>query len=89
MQSVKSFVVALHRNEEGMETVQIIMIMAIAAMVLTGVNQVVGVSADKGNGGSQGGGLLGGVTNGIGKLLGGMSGGFGLGGIGKLIGGLF
>jgi len=80
---VRCIVEKLHRGEEGMETVQIIMIMAIAAMVLTGVNQIVGVNS----GGSTGSGLISMVTGGLSKLFGGE--GLGLGDLGGLIGGLF
>ena len=84
--AAKSFFQKLHQGEEGMETVQIIMIMAVAAMVLTGVNQITGISS---SGKTNGGGLIGAVTEGIGSLFDIGDGGFGLGGIGDLIGGLF
>lgn len=71
----------LHRDEAGMETVQIIMIMAIAAMVLMGVNKVTGVSLA----GDANGGLFQMVTSGLGKLFGGGV----FSGIGDAIGGLF
>lgn len=79
--AAKSFLQKLHEGEEGMETVQIIMIMAIAAMILTGVNSVVGVGS---SGTTTGGGLFEVVTKGLGGLFGGNA--FG---IGDVIGNLF
>lgn len=44
---VKSVVVRLHRDDSGMEAIQIVMTLAIAAMVCLGVAKVTGVgSAD-------------------------------------------
>lgn len=74
--AVVRFVKKLHSGEEGMETVQIIMILAIAAMVLTGVNSVAGFGGD---GKESGSGIFDVVTKGLGSLFGGN--GFGVGDI--------
>ena len=82
--TVVRFVERLHRGEEGMETVQIIMIMAIAAMILTGVGSVAGVKA---GGTPTGSGLLSVVSSGLGTLLGSSKGGGFLSGLTSVFGG--
>jgi len=63
------------RDEAGMETVQIILILAVAAMTLMGTQKMCGVSAGESkNSGIFGsvGGLLGGLLDkGVGSFLGG------------------
>lgn len=79
----RSFVARLHREEEGMETVQIIMTLAIAALVMTGVGSIAGVGS-----GSSGNSLLSGLGKTLGNLFGGggNGGGFSLGTITSLFG---
>lgn len=47
--SAKSVFVRFHRDDEGMEAVQIIMTLAVAALVVLGVTQITGI-LDKGDG---------------------------------------
>ena len=70
---VRSVAVRLHHDDAGMETVQIIMVLAIAAMVCLGVSKVSGVGAEGANG------------SGIFKVLGGIASKF-LPGIGEAFG---
>ena len=49
---VKSVVVRLHRDDSGMEAIQIVMTLAIAAMVCFGVAKVTGVGSDTAGAGS-------------------------------------
>lgn len=58
MASVKNVLVRIHRDDEGMESIQIIMILAVAAMVCLGVTKVSGIAS---NGTPDGGGLFGAV----------------------------
>jgi len=58
-----------HAGEEGMESIQVVMILAISAMVLFGVNSIAGVSGGAAGGSSSGSGLLGGVGKMIGSLV--------------------
>jgi hypothetical protein len=55
----------LHAEDEGMETIQIVMVLAVAALVLTGVNGIVGI----GTGGEAGGGMMDWVTGALGKVF--------------------
>ncbi len=71
--SVKTVAAQFHRDDEGMESIQIIMILAVAAMVCLGVIKVTGVTND----GTPGGGLMGMVSGLVSKLI---PGGLGLGG---------
>lgn len=63
----KKVLVRLHRDEQGMEAVQIIMTLAIAAMVCLGVAKVSGVTADGASGGT---GIIGKIASIAGEFLG-------------------
>lgn len=73
MSTFRKLVVRFHTDERGMETIQIIMTLAIAAMVCGGINGVAGLGADgqASNGGLFGGlgGLLEGILPNIGDFL--------------------
>ncbi len=63
--SVKTIAARFHRDDEGMEAIQIIMILAVAAMVCLGVTSVTGISSD----GTPGGGWFDNVTDLVSDLL--------------------
>lgn len=66
MKKFQSVVAKFHRDEVGMESVQIIMILAIAAMVCLGVTKVAGTSTSEGGSGD---GLFGGISSTISSIL--------------------
>ena len=72
LKSLKQSVATFHNNESGMEALQTVMILAIAALVLSGVSSISGVSK-----GGQSGGFLGSIKDVIGGFLGGAKGGIG------------
>jgi hypothetical protein len=61
--TVTKVLVGLHRDEDGMEAVQIIMTLAVAALVVLGVTQMTGI-LDKGKGG-----VLGAILDLVGDFL--------------------
>lgn len=60
---LKNTLVSFHQDEEGMEALQIIMVLAIAAMVVLGVNKVSGIQ----EGGQSG--IWGSISESIGGFL--------------------
>lgn len=63
---IKSILIQIRRDERGMEAVQIIMTLAIAAMVCLGVSKISGVSSD----GVKSSGIMGTIKDIAGEFLG-------------------
>ena len=63
---MKGLVVSFHEDRRGSQSVEILMILAVAAMVCLGVSQVTGVGLSGANSGGTG--IMGGIGDWLGKF---------------------